>query len=141
MGFDLAIRIHLITLYTVLLSIFLAVLLFFKVEFYWHLVFLVFLLIPESVMTGMVLFVSKRKKLLMSITLILATQFGLLFTYIKQLRAEFSPTPVGVSGIAAYTQFSGYPFWFDTVVFLLLVSLPVLCILMYRVTHAVQKHT
>ena len=140
MSSDLAIRIHLLTLYTILLLVFLAILIFFKLELYWHILFLCFLLIPESIMSGMIIFFSKLRGLLLTIFFILAAQLGLLFLYIKQFRAEFSPTPITESKIVAFTQFSGYPFWFDTIVFLALLLLPVLIIVGYRVYHAFQKN-
>lgn len=135
---DLAIRIHLVQAYAILLIVFLAVITFFKLELYWHFLFIIFLLIPESIMTGMIFYFSKRKKLLVTVFGILAVQLLLLFFYIKQFRALFLPATVRDSEIIAFTQFSGYPFWFDLIIFFVLLFTPLICVGVYRLSRSLQ---
>lgn len=132
MSHDLATRTRLSTYYCILLTVFSLVLVIFKIEIYWHLIFLFFLLLPETILTGLIFSVSKKKWLWISITLVVCTQFGLLLTFIRQFRSYFSVTELSDSGIVAYTQFSGYPFVFDTFIFLILLLLPLFCIIAYR---------
>lgn len=131
MSYDLATRTRFSTYYCILLTLFSLVLFIFKVEIYWHLIFLFFLLLPESILTGLIFSVTKKKWLWVSILLVVGMQFGLLLGFIRQFRSYFSVTELSDSGIVAYTQFSGYPFLFDTIVFLLLLLLPLICIFAY----------
>ncbi len=51
-------------------------------------------------------------------------QLGILFLWIKPLRALLLPDAIGQVKIIAQTQFTGYPYWFDSIAYFSMITTP-----------------
>ncbi len=52
---------------------------------------------------------------------------------LKILRPFFPPPPITTSGIIGYAQYTGYPFYFDNLLFVVFITTPIFIILIYYV--------
>ena len=48
----------------------------------------------------------------------------LILVFFRKLRSIFPPPPIEKSGIVGFAQYFGYPFYFETIVFLVVVISP-----------------
>lgn len=132
MSSDQSIRIRLITVYICIVILLLGITIFFDLAYYWHILFLVLLMIPEAMLLSMLLLFSKNKVLFGSIFFLLILEMSTLFLFIKKLRLFFPSTQITETKTIGFIHFSGYPFWFDTIVYLTLIVSPLVCMIAYK---------
>lgn len=66
----------------------------------------------------------RETKTFIILFLLCASTDGIFLILLKLLRFLFPPSIIGTDKIIGYVQYNGYPFYFDTIIFLLFLIIP-----------------
>ena len=79
------------------------------------------------------------KKIYVVSVLIFLSEILLVLMLFRKIREKFPITGIGANGIIGYAQYFGYPFYFETLIFLLITISPI--IIVFIVTLFIKKQT